>query len=57
MLVCKGNKESHTTLAMYFRKYYPACSTVMTADAEIFFLRISIIMNVLYKDHQNAVLR
>lgn len=56
MLVCKGNKESHTTLATYFRKYYPACSTVMTADAEIFFLSISIFMNILYKDHQNAVL-
>lgn len=56
MPVCKGNKESHTTLAMHFRKYYPVCPTVMTADAEIFFLRISIIMNILYKDHRNAVL-
>lgn len=51
MPVCEGNKESHAMLAVYFRKYYPVCSTVMTADPEILLLRISITMNILCKNH------
>lgn len=51
MPVCKGNKKSHTMLAVNFRKYYPMCSTIMTADPEIFFLRISITTNILCKEH------
>lgn len=51
MPVCKQNKESHATLAIYFRKYYPVCPTVMIAHPEVFFLRITITMNILCKDH------
>jgi len=56
MPVCKWNKASHATLAVHFRKYHPVCPTVMTTDAEIFFLRTNVIKNILYKDHRNAVL-
>lgn len=59
--VCKWNKKSHATVTTYFGKYCPACFTVMTTDeqflsAVVFFLRIGIILNILYNDYWEAAM-